>query len=131
MGFIREVRQQRLPKSFVAFMVMYKVLDVSKCVHWFCKFRSGDVDLSDGHHSGRPVKLDNDLLRSEVKSDSVKPSNNYHKNSTLCGLVFKNTLIVSRRLRDKAFGFATNSQMKTKHNNLQSVDNETRMRTIS
>jgi histone-lysine N-methyltransferase SETMAR len=45
------------------------VLDFRKCQRWFNKFRSGDVDLSDGHRSGRPAELDNDLLRSEVESD--------------------------------------------------------------
>jgi histone-lysine N-methyltransferase SETMAR len=45
------------------------VLDVRKCQRWFNKFRSGDLDLSDDHRSGRPEVLDNDLLRAEVESD--------------------------------------------------------------
>jgi histone-lysine N-methyltransferase SETMAR len=45
------------------------VLDVRKCQRWFSRFRSGNYDLSDGHRSGRPVELDNDLLRSVVESD--------------------------------------------------------------
>ena len=45
------------------------VLKVNKCQRWFRKFESGDFDLSDGHHSGRPTKLDDDLLVSLVESD--------------------------------------------------------------
>lgn len=44
-------------------------LDVRKCQHWFAKFRSGDFELSDDQRSGRPVELDNDLLRSAVEMD--------------------------------------------------------------
>jgi len=45
------------------------VLNVRKCQEWFSKFRSGNLDLSDDHRPGRPVELDNDLLRMEVESD--------------------------------------------------------------
>jgi histone-lysine N-methyltransferase SETMAR len=45
------------------------VLKVRKCQQWFSRFRSGNVDLIDGQHTGRPVELDNDLLRAEVEAD--------------------------------------------------------------
>lgn len=45
------------------------ILDVRKCQRWFNKFRSGDVDLTDGHRPGRPVELKNDILRSAVEND--------------------------------------------------------------
>ncbi len=45
------------------------VLVVRKCQYWFAKFRSGDLDLTDAPRSGRPVVLDNDVLRAEVESD--------------------------------------------------------------
>ncbi|GFU57179.1 histone-lysine N-methyltransferase SETMAR [Trichonephila clavipes] len=37
-------------------------LDVHKCQRWFSKFRSGNLDLSDSHRSGRPTTLDNDVI---------------------------------------------------------------------
>lgn len=45
------------------------VLNVRKCQRWFNKFRSGDFDLNDAQRSGRPVELDNDLLKAAVESD--------------------------------------------------------------
>ncbi len=45
------------------------VMSVRKCQYWFNKFWSGDLDLTDAPRSGRPVALDNDVLRAEVKSD--------------------------------------------------------------
>lgn len=39
-------------------------------MHWmsaaFAKFRSGDFDLSNAHHSERSIELDNDLLRPTI-----------------------------------------------------------------
>ncbi|XP_035720880.1 histone-lysine N-methyltransferase SETMAR-like [Vespa mandarinia] len=44
-------------------------LDVRKCQRWFFKFRSGNFDLSDSYRSGRPIILDNDMLRAEVEAN--------------------------------------------------------------
>ncbi|XP_004208958.2 histone-lysine N-methyltransferase SETMAR-like [Hydra vulgaris] len=44
-------------------------LDVQKCQRWFSKFRSGNFDLSDAHRPGRPMSLDNDVLRAEVEAN--------------------------------------------------------------
>ncbi|XP_047146310.1 histone-lysine N-methyltransferase SETMAR-like [Hydra vulgaris] len=44
-------------------------LDVRKCQRWFSKFRSGNFDLSDAHRPGRPMSLDNNVLRAEVDAN--------------------------------------------------------------
>ncbi|XP_047364411.1 histone-lysine N-methyltransferase SETMAR-like [Vespa velutina] len=44
-------------------------LDVRKCQRWFSKFRSGNFDLFNSYRSGRPITLDNDMLRAEVEAN--------------------------------------------------------------
>ncbi|GFY33940.1 histone-lysine N-methyltransferase SETMAR [Trichonephila clavipes] len=37
------------------------VLTVRQCQNWFAKFRSGNFDVEDAPHSGRPVEADEDI----------------------------------------------------------------------
>ncbi|PRD24779.1 UNVERIFIED_CONTAM: hypothetical protein NCL1_42755 [Trichonephila clavipes] len=46
-------------------------LDIRKCQMWFSKFRSGNLDLSDSHRSGRPTILDNEVIKDVKGSKSV------------------------------------------------------------
>jgi histone-lysine N-methyltransferase SETMAR len=45
------------------------VLKVNKCQRWYRKFSTGDLDLSDGDRSGRPVNFDNDALKTLVETN--------------------------------------------------------------
>lgn len=45
------------------------VLSKNKCQRWFKKFASGDRNLKNAPKSGRPSKLDDELLKSLVESD--------------------------------------------------------------
>ncbi len=92
------------------------VLKVRKCQQWFSRFRSGNVDLIDGQHTGRPVELDNDLLRAEAEAeaDRVRPYKNWLTNSTLDILLFKNIFNRSGSHIDKDNGFRMNYRPKTK-----------------
>ncbi|GFW68847.1 histone-lysine N-methyltransferase SETMAR [Trichonephila clavipes] len=39
------------------------IVNVCTCQRWFSKFRSGDLSLQESDRSGRPSKIDNDVLR--------------------------------------------------------------------
>ena len=52
------------------------VLDVRKCQRWFNKFRSGNVDLSDDHRSGRPGGTGQRPPEGGLNLIPVKPSKN-------------------------------------------------------
>ncbi|XP_073986846.1 histone-lysine N-methyltransferase SETMAR-like [Rhodnius prolixus] len=41
----------------------------STCQRWFSKFRSGDLSLEESDRSGRPSKIDNDVLRSMLENN--------------------------------------------------------------
>lgn len=45
-----------------------EVVNVRTCQRWFVKFRSGDFSLTEDPRSGRPSKVDNDILRSMLES---------------------------------------------------------------
>ena len=40
-----------------------------QCQNWFAKFRSGDFSLKDEKRSGRPVEVDDDLIKAIIDSD--------------------------------------------------------------
>ena len=40
-----------------------------QCQNWFDKFRSGDFSLKDEKRSGRPVEIDDDLIKAIIDSD--------------------------------------------------------------
>ncbi|GFY35330.1 histone-lysine N-methyltransferase SETMAR [Trichonephila clavipes] len=42
---------------------------VLSCQRWFNKFRSGDLSLQENDRSGRPSKIDNDVLRSMLENN--------------------------------------------------------------
>jgi [histone H3]-lysine36 N-dimethyltransferase SETMAR len=49
---------------------IYKdALSLSKCEKWFSRFRSSDFDLKDHVRFGRPLKMDDNILKSLVESD--------------------------------------------------------------
>ncbi|GFY08173.1 histone-lysine N-methyltransferase SETMAR [Trichonephila clavipes] len=39
------------------------IVNVRTCQRWFSKFRSGELSLQENDRSGRPSKIDNDVLR--------------------------------------------------------------------
>ncbi|GFS99535.1 histone-lysine N-methyltransferase SETMAR [Trichonephila clavipes] len=39
------------------------IINVCTCQRWFSKFRSGELSLQESDRSGRPSKIDNDVLR--------------------------------------------------------------------
>ncbi|GFW76638.1 histone-lysine N-methyltransferase SETMAR [Trichonephila clavipes] len=40
-----------------------------QCQNWFAKFRSGDFSLKNEKRSGRPVEVDDDLIKAIIDSD--------------------------------------------------------------
>ncbi|GFV64583.1 histone-lysine N-methyltransferase SETMAR [Trichonephila clavipes] len=40
-----------------------------QCQNWFAKFRSGDFSLKDEKRSGRPVEVDDDLMKAIIDTD--------------------------------------------------------------
>ncbi|MGL5636946.1 MAG: hypothetical protein ACRDD0_08680 [Bacteroidales bacterium] len=48
------------------------ILTLDKCHRWFKKFKSGDRGLNNAPKSGRPSKLDDDILKSAVEADPRK-----------------------------------------------------------
>ncbi|GFU49197.1 histone-lysine N-methyltransferase SETMAR [Trichonephila clavipes] len=46
-----------------------EALKERQCQNWFAKFRSGDFSLKDEKRSGRPVEVDNDLIKAIIDSD--------------------------------------------------------------
>ena len=40
-----------------------------QCQNWFNKFRSGDFSFKDEKRSGRPVEVDDDLIKAIIDSD--------------------------------------------------------------
>ncbi len=44
-------------------------LDERTCRNWFARFSSGDFDLNDKEHTGRPLKADDDLLEELLEED--------------------------------------------------------------
>ncbi|GFT25711.1 histone-lysine N-methyltransferase SETMAR [Trichonephila clavipes] len=45
------------------------IVNVRTCQRWLSKFRSGDPSLQDSDRSGRPSKIDNDVLRSMLENN--------------------------------------------------------------
>ncbi|GFU31087.1 HTH_48 domain-containing protein [Trichonephila clavipes] len=45
------------------------IVNVRTCQRWFSKFRSGDLSLQESDQSGRPSKIDNDVLRSMLENN--------------------------------------------------------------
>ncbi|GFU73766.1 histone-lysine N-methyltransferase SETMAR [Trichonephila clavipes] len=45
------------------------IVNVRTCQRWFSKFRSGDLSLRESDRSGRPSKIDNDVLRSMLENN--------------------------------------------------------------
>ncbi|GFW45806.1 histone-lysine N-methyltransferase SETMAR [Trichonephila clavipes] len=45
------------------------VLTVCQCQNWFAKFRSGNFDVEDAPHSGRPVEADKDAIKALVDTN--------------------------------------------------------------
>ena len=46
-----------------------EALKERQCQNWFDKFRSGDFSLKDEKRSGRPVEVDDDLIKAMIDSD--------------------------------------------------------------
>ena len=46
-----------------------KVLKERQCQNWFDKFRSGDFSLKDEKRFGRPVEVNDDLIKAIIDSD--------------------------------------------------------------
>ena len=46
-----------------------EALKERQCQNWFDKFRSGDFSLKDEKRSGRPVEVDDDLIKAIIDSD--------------------------------------------------------------
>ena len=46
-----------------------EALKERQCQNWFDKFRSGDFSLKDEKCSGRPVEVDDDLIKAIIDSD--------------------------------------------------------------
>ncbi|KAK6062057.1 hypothetical protein COOONC_00272 [Cooperia oncophora] len=46
-----------------------EALKERQCQNWFAKFRSGDFSLKDEERSGRPVEVDDDLIKAIIDSD--------------------------------------------------------------
>ena len=46
-----------------------EALKERQCQNWFAKFRSGDFSLKDKKRSGRPVEVDDDLIKAIIDSD--------------------------------------------------------------
>lgn len=44
-------------------------LDVRTCQNWFTRFRSGDFDLNDKEHTGRPIEANDELLEELLEED--------------------------------------------------------------
>ncbi|GFU27078.1 histone-lysine N-methyltransferase SETMAR [Trichonephila clavipes] len=45
------------------------IVNVRTCQRWFSKFRSGDLSVQESDRSGRPSKIDNDVLRSMLENN--------------------------------------------------------------
>ncbi|GFW12819.1 histone-lysine N-methyltransferase SETMAR [Trichonephila clavipes] len=45
------------------------VLTVRQCQNWFANFRSGNFDVEDAPHSGRPVAADKDATKTLVDAN--------------------------------------------------------------
>ena len=46
-----------------------EALKERQCKNWFAKFRSGDFSLKDEKHHGRPVEVDDVLIKAIIDSD--------------------------------------------------------------
>ena len=46
-----------------------EVVSLRTCQNWYTKFRSGDFELKDKQHSGRPSAIDDDILKEMVKEN--------------------------------------------------------------
>ncbi|GFX83081.1 histone-lysine N-methyltransferase SETMAR [Trichonephila clavipes] len=45
------------------------IVNVRTCQRWFSKFHSGDLSLQESDRSGRPSKIDNDVLRTMLENN--------------------------------------------------------------
>ncbi|GFY26846.1 histone-lysine N-methyltransferase SETMAR [Trichonephila clavipes] len=50
--------------------------NIRTCQRWFSKFRSWDLSLQESDRSGRPSKIDNDVLRSMLENNPHLTSRN-------------------------------------------------------
>ena len=46
-----------------------KSLTECQCQNWFAHFRSGDFDLKDAPHSGRPTQVDDDKIKAMIENN--------------------------------------------------------------
>jgi [histone H3]-lysine36 N-dimethyltransferase SETMAR len=46
-----------------------KALNASQCRQWFLRFRNNDFSVNDNPKSGRPVEVNNEILRDLVESN--------------------------------------------------------------
>lgn len=73
LSFARVIAQHLQSKTLAMFIHVHQTF--VNC-RWFSRFRFSNFDLSDSYISGRPTKLDNDLLRAEnrgtVKASIIK-----------------------------------------------------------
>ena len=44
-------------------------LSIRRKQHWFNRFKSGNFELNDSRHSGRPLKVDVDILKQLIEED--------------------------------------------------------------
>ena len=46
-----------------------KSLPERQCQNWFARFRSGDFDLKDASHSGRPTEVDDEKIKAMTENN--------------------------------------------------------------
>ena len=44
-------------------------LSIRTAQHWFNRFKSGNFELNDSRHSGRPLEVDVDILKQLIEED--------------------------------------------------------------
>ncbi|XP_071033855.1 histone-lysine N-methyltransferase SETMAR-like [Parasteatoda tepidariorum] len=100
------------------------VVHVHTCQRWFSKFRSGDLSLKESDRSGRPSKIDNDVLRSMLENNPHLPSREIAEEFGIyyttvgdhiksLGFVLKLSVWVPHELREK--NFSDRVRMCSKH----------------
>ncbi|GFV88293.1 histone-lysine N-methyltransferase SETMAR [Trichonephila clavipes] len=88
------------------------IVNVRICQRWFSKFRSGDLSLQERDRSGRPSKIDNDVLRSmlennphltsqEIAEEFGNPDTTVGDHIKSLGFVLKRSVWVLHELTEK------------------------------